>query len=57
MSRGNAQINGYLFFGKYNVIMIYNVSEGNISADQKTVLDNAFNGLVAYSDLKDDKNN
>lgn len=56
MSRGNAQINGYLFFGKYNVIMIYNVSEGTMSADQKTVLDNAFNGLVAYSDLKDDNN-
>ncbi len=52
MSRGNAKINGYFFFSKYNMLMIYNVSNGNMSAEQQQVLNTAFNGIVDYDSLK-----
>lgn len=52
MSRGNAKINGYFFFSKYNMLMIYNVSNGNMSTEQQQVLNTAFNGIVDYDSLK-----
>ncbi|EFV00596.1 hypothetical protein HMP0721_2413 [Pseudoramibacter alactolyticus ATCC 23263] len=52
MSRGNARINGYFFFSKYNMLMIYNVSNGNMSNDQQNVLNTAFNGIVDYDSLR-----
>jgi hypothetical protein len=52
MSRGNARVNGYFFFSKYNMLMLYNVSNGNMSAEQQQVLNTAFNGIVDYSSLK-----
>lgn len=52
MSRGDVRVNGYFFFSKYNMLMLYNMSSGNMSAEQQQVLNTAFNGIMDYDSLK-----
>lgn len=55
LTKGNVSLNGYLVFGKYSMIMVYNAGTGQMSSKTKERVENMFNTLQDYSAAKNSK--